>query len=81
MGTKTISVTDAAYHRLAQEKRPGESFTDVILRLTRRTSLRDLAGLVSPAEAEGLAAAIAEGRQQRRARRAHRLGMESEGQA
>ena len=81
MGTKTISVTDAAYHRLAQEKRPDESFTEVILRLTRRRSLRDLGDLVSSAEAEALAAAVAAGRRERLERRARRLGLDTEGPA
>jgi predicted CopG family antitoxin len=52
MGTKTISITDAAYARLAQEKREGESFTDVILRLTGRRSLRVLQNLVTKEEAD-----------------------------
>lgn len=34
MGTTTISLRDEAYERLRQEKREGESFSDVVLRLT-----------------------------------------------
>jgi predicted CopG family antitoxin len=34
MGTKNISLTDEAYERLRDRKGEGESFTDVILRLT-----------------------------------------------
>lgn len=37
MATKTISITDEAYEALSREKRREESFTDVVLRLTRRT--------------------------------------------
>lgn len=45
MGTKTISLTDTAYDRLKATKRSGESFSDVVLRLTRESrSLRDGAG-------------------------------------
>lgn len=43
--TKTISVTDAAYEALMREKRDGESFTDVIIRLTKRARLSDFAGI------------------------------------
>jgi len=73
MGTKTISITDAAYARLAQEKRPGESFTDVILRLTQKRSLRDLPALVSPREAQALAEAVLASRETRTQRREKRL--------
>lgn len=34
MGTTTISLKDEAYHRLLEAKREGESFSDVVLRLT-----------------------------------------------
>lgn len=74
MGTKTISITDAAYARLAHEKRTQESFTDVILRLTRRRSLRELAKLVPTAEAEALAKAIESNRNLRLERRRRRTG-------
>lgn len=78
MGTKTISVTEAAYQRLAQEKRRGESFTDVILRLTQRRSLRDLAETVTSEEAEALSEAIAKNREERLRRRANRLDLEED---
>lgn len=66
MGVRTITVTDAAYERLAREKRPGESFTDVILRLTGRRSLAGLADAFSPAEARALAEAYVTARDERR---------------
>lgn len=34
MGTTTISLRDEAYRRLKEEKREGESFSDVVIRLT-----------------------------------------------
>lgn len=74
MGTKTISVTEAAYESLAERKRPGESFTDVILRLTRRRSLAELADVVSDDEAEALAEAVEANREERIRRRRARLG-------
>ncbi len=33
MGFKTISLSDSVYRRLRGEKRPGESFSEVIVRL------------------------------------------------
>jgi len=37
MGSKIISITNEAYDALAREKQKGESFTEAILRLTRKT--------------------------------------------
>ena len=36
MPTKTISITIEAYERLKREKLEGESFSDVIIRLTEK---------------------------------------------
>lgn len=66
MATKTLSITEAAYERLAAEKRPGESFTDVILRLTKKRSLFDLHKIVSKKEAESIAEAYLENRRDQR---------------
>jgi predicted CopG family antitoxin len=76
MGTRTISITDAAYARLAAEKRPGESFTDVILRLTKKRSIFDLPKVVSRKEADSIAEAYLEMRGERVARRERRLSGE-----
>lgn len=57
MPVRTLTVTDDAYARLASEKRAGESFTDVLLRLTSRRSLEDLAAALAPREVTGLAEA------------------------
>ena len=37
MPTKNISITKEAYDALQREKKDGESFTETIMRLTRRT--------------------------------------------
>lgn len=44
MGVKTITISIEAYEALLKLKRPGESFSDVILRLAKKRSLLDLAG-------------------------------------
>ncbi|MFY3740041.1 MAG: putative CopG family antitoxin [Candidatus Nitrosomirales archaeon] len=50
MGARNISISDEAYERLKSIKQPGESFTDVINRLTSRRSILELAGLISREE-------------------------------
>ena len=47
MGTKTISLADDAYERLRAAKREGESFSDVVRRLTSRATLSDYHGALS----------------------------------
>lgn len=45
MAVKTITITDLAYMRLRRLKRPGESFSDLVVRLTEgRKSVMHLAG-------------------------------------
>ncbi len=50
MGTKNIAISDEAYQMLKALKKSGESFTDVIERMTRRSSVLELAGLLSKRE-------------------------------
>ncbi|HWG91832.1 MAG TPA: antitoxin VapB family protein [Candidatus Thermoplasmatota archaeon] len=66
MATKTLTITEAAYEALAKHKRPGESFTDVVLRLAGRRSLGDLAEAFTPGEARALAEAMIAARDARR---------------
>lgn len=68
MGTKTIGLDEDTYERLRDEKREGESFSDVVDRLLGERSLTELAGLWdgdTVAEIEGY---IEEGREASRAR-------------
>ena len=51
MGTKNIAISDEAYQRLKALKKPGESFTEVIERMTRSRGVLDLAGILSPRQA------------------------------
>ena len=57
MGVKTITISLEAYEALLRIKRPGESFSDVILRLARKhRDLKEIAGAwqdVSDEEIQG----------------------------
>jgi len=64
MGTKNIAISDEAYQMLKALKGPTESFTDVIERITRRSAVLDLAGILSKTEATGIEKRIKEIRRQ-----------------
>ncbi|WP_436911407.1 antitoxin VapB family protein [Halosimplex marinum] len=57
----TISLDEEAYERLVAEKREGESFSDVVKRLTGERSWREVAGIWDD-EIDDIAAAIEAGR-------------------
>ncbi|MHB8586405.1 MAG: antitoxin VapB family protein [Thermoplasmatota archaeon] len=75
MVAKTISLAEDAYEALLAAKRPDESFSDVVRRLTRRRSLTDLCGILPPAAAEALATAVEANGQDRTRRRRKELGL------
>ena len=54
MGSKNISISDEAYLRLAELKTGNESFTDVIYKLTNRTNILDLRGIIKEEEGKSL---------------------------
>lgn len=68
MATKTISITEDAYERLAARKEQSESFSDVIVKMTGKGSLMELAGVLTKNEAEELRANISARRAMMRAR-------------
>ncbi len=68
MATKTISITEEAYERLAAKKREKESFSDVITRITNKINILDFAGLLTSEEADRLEAAVKIGRARSRKR-------------
>lgn len=45
--TKTITISDDAYDVLSKAKNNGESFSDVILRLAKKRTIKELAGVWS----------------------------------
>ena len=51
MGTKNIAISEDAYQRLKALKKPGESFTEVIERMTRSRGILELSGILSKHEA------------------------------
>lgn len=69
MATKTISLDEEAYERLKAHKREGESFSDVVKRLSGERSWTEVTGILSDAEADSLETAIEAGRDRSRERR------------
>lgn len=66
MGTKTLTITNEAYERLAAFKEKKESFSDVVNKLTSRTSLLSLVGVLSKEEAGELRKNVIETRKRLR---------------
>jgi predicted CopG family antitoxin len=58
MATKSITITNEAYERLASCKGPKDSFSDVVNKLTSKHSFLDLVGVLSPAEAKEIGSHI-----------------------
>jgi len=54
VGTKNISISEEAYERLSALKKPNESFTEVINRLTEKRSILELAGVLTEREGREL---------------------------
>lgn len=73
MATKTISLSEDAYERLRAMKREGESFSDVVRRLTRGVRLSEFHGILSAETAAELEASIEAARSDRNERRRERL--------
>ena len=66
--TRNITITDEAYERLKNKKEVHESFTDAILRLTKKAKLTDFAGVLSDSEADTLVKRIESSRRASRKR-------------
>lgn len=65
MGTKTISLADDAYEKLKAHKREGESFSDVVRRLTGGVTLSDYYGVLDEETAAELEAIVERQREKR----------------
>lgn len=68
MGTKNISISDDAYQRLKAMRKPGESFTDVIERMTHGVGVLELVGVLSKTEGADLRRRIREVRKESKER-------------
>lgn len=64
MGTKNIAISDEAYERLKTLKKSGESFTDVIERITRTRDILELAGTLSRGEGHDMMRRVEEVRKE-----------------
>ncbi|GEM_PF-431933 len=62
VATKCITITTEAYSKLAALKTNNESFSDVINKITKKSSLFDLVGLLTPKEGKELEESINETR-------------------
>ncbi|PSG96573.1 hypothetical protein BRD56_09895 [Thermoplasmatales archaeon SW_10_69_26] len=76
MGTRTISLAEDAYEALSAMRRPGESFTDVVRRLTRTRSLTELGEAMDSEAADDVASAVEANREKRIQRRREELDLE-----
>ncbi len=68
MATKTLTITEDAYERLATAKEENESFSEVINRITGKVSLLSIAGILTEKEAGRLEKSIGEIRRKSRLR-------------
>lgn len=79
MGTKTISLTEEAYERLKAAKKEGESFSDVVNRISPGVRLEEYWGILDDDAADELRETVAEGRDRRgtvRSERRERIASE-----
>jgi predicted CopG family antitoxin len=77
LGTKNIAISEEAYQRLKALKKPGESFTEVIERMTRSRGVLELSGILSKQEAARVGEVVRETREEssrRLGRTVERLG-------
>jgi len=68
MATKTLTITEDAYERLAMRKEKNDSFSDVIVKHFPKHSLAGLIGILTPKEADEMKAHL---RGRRKASREH----------
>lgn len=79
MGTKTSSLSEDAYNRLKAAKKEGESFSDLVNRLSPGVRLEEYWGILDDEAADELREAVVAGREERaatRTARRERIAME-----
>ncbi len=62
MPTRTITITEEAYERLKARKEEKDSFSNVIIKLTKKGRLMDFAGMLTEKEADEAEERIREAR-------------------
>lgn len=62
MATKNISITEEAYRKLANLRKSNESFSEIIINVTKRRDWRKYFGILSEKKANILQKSIAQGR-------------------
>lgn len=73
MATKNISITEDAYRRLASLRKGNESFSEIIVTITRKGKLRDFYGVLSKKEGDELEENIMKLREKHRKMRTERI--------
>ncbi|MDP1695502.1 MAG: antitoxin VapB family protein [archaeon] len=73
MATKNISITEDAYRRLAALRKGNESFSEIIITITKKGKLEDFCGILSEESANVMKRSIAENRARHKKTRIKRL--------
>jgi predicted CopG family antitoxin len=69
VGTRTVAISDEVYGKLRALKRPDESFSRLLDRLSGRPSLTGLAGILTREQVAVVERSVEEGRARSRSRR------------
>lgn len=72
MGTKTISLSEEAYNRLKAAKKEGESFSDIVNRISPGVRLEEYWGILDDEASNELREAVTTGRDRRNDERSSR---------
>ena len=72
MATKNISITEEAYRKLANLRKGNESFSEIIMNVTKKGNWRKYFGILSEEKANILEKSISEGRKRHAEQHAQR---------